>query len=306
MENSGGPPSCGKPARRSLGRFGTPGYEHGCCDDCFAALVAMHDGVFGKEVLEELYPLVTPHNIFDMPANPKGVEEVQDLFAKTIVGCGHRPDAPDCECWEAMVTFDQLRGPERVGGATNLLQATKTQAGNVKAGYAVELRRAAPKALYKTGEFRVGPVRVFDPGPVELPCALMFCGRTFTSRPRGAFAIPGGFTSGFDIYCSPCCRDFAGRVAAVQDRLTYFGERLAARRGANKRWRADRITAAIQTGAWVGFKKRKGSYATELAWARQQTLADIEALRCAWNAVQHEPAQGDERVFALLPDEDES
>lgn len=48
---------CGKPARRSLARAGLPGHERGCCDDCFAELVALRDDVFTETVLNELYPL---------------------------------------------------------------------------------------------------------------------------------------------------------------------------------------------------------------------------------------------------------
>jgi hypothetical protein len=52
---------CGKPARRALARQKElPGYELGCCDDCFAGLVALGDDVFTEAVLDDLYPLVRP------------------------------------------------------------------------------------------------------------------------------------------------------------------------------------------------------------------------------------------------------
>lgn len=78
-------------------------------------------------------------------------------------------------------------------------------------------------------------------------------------------------------FCSDRCIDYGARLHYVEGRRASFEYKI------------------------THGKPRHGH--AELAWAKKQTETDVAALERAWRAVQHEPAMGDERVFALLDDE---
>lgn len=138
---------------------------------------------------------------------------------------------------------------------------------------------------------------VFGPGiAIEArTCGLDWCSKRFTVEQQAAVN-----------YCSPLCSDFAGRVKLAITRCNDFTEKCDERKSGVKRARSEAREKARSEGQRPKVQRSgrlKARFLGEREWARAQLRAEYERLRLAWQALQHESPEGDERCFPMLGDE---
>ena len=219
-------------------------------------------------------------------------EAVDKTAAPVALWCDHTATDASCACY-----IVHYRRPE--DGSDGLV-TPYAGAPPMRANYSDACRtRDNCQRAWRPWTFEV---RRYTETPMKAPpwlCQLPWCAALTTER-----------------FCSDRCRDFGARVYVAEQRLVDFSKQLTARREARQRLLAE-TRAEIFKSRGLPYTVKKGKkrkrkpsaeplrgIPSELAWAREQTMADINAIERAWHAVQHESAVGDERFFPLLHDDE--
>ena len=181
-----------------------------------------------------------------------------------VAECGHKLDSSACRCWGVRVT--QCKDVNWVGLADGGDRCNWSRADQLR----TTMRGRYPDVPYLVTRHDVAasPPAIPAKRPVTTrKCSLAWCNAQTTAT-----------------FCSDRCIDYGHRVYTLTERRDAF------------------LAQAKARSMYVMYVPAQ-TYA-ELAWAQDQTAADIAALERSWHAVQHESAVGDERFFKLLDDED--
>lgn len=253
-------------------------------------------------------------------------ETLGEAVAKELRdSCGHLATDAVCQCWGVHYMTDgavltpasgfvwlNVQTSQRCGNramadhVANAWTRKRVQAVQKTPSDLTVDEKVYANTMYTVRRYVDGPLRTYEEmvqrhetESAPRPCHLSWCTKLTTDR-----------------FCSDRCRDFGARVYVAEQRLVDFSKQLTDRREARQRLLAE-TRAEIFKSRGLPYtvkkgKKRKRKPSTEplrgipseLAWAREQTMADINAIERAWHAVQHESAVGDERFFPLLHDDE--
>lgn len=112
----------------------------------------------------------------------------------------------------------------------------------------------------------------------EAPCALKWCDRKWHAKQD-----PDTDRAGWNLCCSSNCLDTKRKLDATYKRLDDFRSRI---------WRGDHRARPPEP------------VMNEIAWAKERTDEEVDAIRQSWRALRHEPLQGNECVWPIVDDEE--